>query len=76
MCSNWQILSPIIGEESSDLGAELSVHLGLKMLELRERFMLPSYSIGPRATRIIISKGDHVPRAIFGNRHLYDVRMD
>ena len=76
MCSDRQVFSPIVGEEPLDLGAELSVHPGLKLSELLERFMLPSHGIGPRATRIIVSKGDHVPGAIFGDRHLHDVRMD
>jgi hypothetical protein len=52
------------------------VHPGLKLSELLERFMLSSHSICPRATRIIVSKGDHVPGAIFGNRHIHNVRMN
>jgi hypothetical protein len=76
VCSNRQVFSPVVGEEPLDLGAELTVHLGLKLSELLERFMLPSYGIYLRATRIIVSKGDHVPGAIFSNRYFYSVRMD
>jgi hypothetical protein len=49
--SDRQVFSPVVGEEPFDLGAELSVHPGLELSELLERFMFPSHGIFPRATK-------------------------
>jgi hypothetical protein len=43
VCSDRQVFSPVVGEESLDLGAELSVHPGLKLPEPLTRFMLISW---------------------------------
>ncbi|CAP79322.1 hypothetical protein PCH_Pc17g00350 [Penicillium rubens Wisconsin 54-1255] len=59
ICSKRLVFSPIVDEEPFDLGAELSVHPGLELSKLLERFILPSDGICPRAKRIIASQGDH-----------------